>query len=113
MKALLEMEEMGFKFTLKDGTIHFTHEGERTDPEKVRSHLAYLRHHRGQVVHFLQRRAQVSTPAWVGQSVRLEDLPDFKERWGLRTVGSAWLEGDGCPTVFLVPMGKSAQENPG
>jgi hypothetical protein len=26
-------------------------------------------------------------PTWVGQRVRIEDLPDLKRRYGLRTVG--------------------------
>ena len=38
---------------------------------------------------------------WVGQCVKIEDLPAFKEKWGLRTVNSEWLEGEACPTVFF------------
>jgi hypothetical protein len=42
------------------------------------------------------------TPPWHGQRVKLEDLPDFKARWGLVTVYAEWPEGDLCPKLYLV-----------
>ncbi len=48
-------------------------------------------------------QAVTSTPLpWEGQRVRIEDLPDFKLRWGLVTVGSRWGAGEPCPTLYLV-----------
>lgn len=32
-------------------------------------------------------------PPWVGQRIAIEDLPAFKERWGLRVVRMTWPEG--------------------
>ena len=104
MKAILEMERMGFQFVLDGGMVRYTHEGERPDPTDVRSFLEYLRRHRDEVVQFLRERADAPSPDWVGQRVKIEDLPAFKEKWGLRTVNSEWIEGEPRPTVFLEPV---------
>ena len=32
-------------------------------------------------------------PPWVGQRITIEDLPAFKERWGLRVARMTWPEG--------------------
>ena len=101
MKAILEMERMGFEFMLDGGRVRYTHEGERPDPAGVRAFLEYLRRHCVEVVRFLRERADAPPPGWVGQRVKIEDLPAFKEKWGLRTVSSEWLEGEACPTMFL------------
>ena len=48
-------------------------------------------------------RANVDDPPeWVGQRVRIEDLADFKRRFGLQRLGSDWPEGQPCPVVYLV-----------
>jgi hypothetical protein len=44
------------------------------------------------------------TPPWHGQRVKLEDLPDFKARWGLVTVYAEWPEGARCPRLYLVEV---------
>lgn len=43
-----------------------------------------------------------SDPAWVGQKVRIEDLPDFKARHGLQTVRIEWPEGSSCLVGTMV-----------
>ena len=48
-------------------------------------------------------RANVDDPPeWVGQRVRIEDLADFKRRFGLQVVGSDWRPGEACPVFYLV-----------
>jgi hypothetical protein len=44
------------------------------------------------------------TPPWHGQQVKLENLPDFKAKWGLVTVYAEWPEGDSCPILYLVEV---------
>lgn len=48
--------------------------------------------------------AAMAGPPWAGQRVPVEDLPDFKARWGLRTVGGdPDLAGEPwMPRVYLV-----------
>jgi hypothetical protein len=53
---------------------------------------------------------QTSIPAlWEGQRVKIEDLPAFKAKWGLRTVaGDPDLDGQPwTPKLYLVPMRSS------
>lgn len=45
--------------------------------------------------------AAVTAPPWAGQRVRIEDLPEFKARWGLQVVGGEWAEGAPCPTLTM------------
>ena len=104
MKAILEMERMGFQFVLDGGMVRYTHEGERPDSGEVKVFLEYLRRHRDEVVQFLRERADAPSPDWVGQPLKIEDLPAFKEEWGLRTLSSEWPQRDRCPTVFFEPI---------
>jgi hypothetical protein len=43
-------------------------------------------------------------PSWVGQAVPIDDLPELKKRWGLRTVGGGWAEGRPCPELCMEEM---------
>jgi hypothetical protein len=56
VKAILELEHLGFTFTLEGESIHYTHDGHRPDPEFVRPLLDYLKRHRDEAVCFLQER---------------------------------------------------------
>jgi hypothetical protein len=45
-----------------------------------------------------------STSSWHGCRIKLEDLADFKAKWGLVTVYAEWPEGDPCPILYLVEV---------
>jgi hypothetical protein len=47
------------------------------------------------------------TPPWHGQRVKLEDLPNFKARWGLVALHAEWPEGERCPRLCLVEVQES------
>lgn len=132
MRALLELEQMGYTFTLEDGKVRYAHHGERPDREKVRPLLAYLQSHRDEAVTFLVERdpqkslvggsgegsqlslanpiggdvrsydVESADPAWAGQRIRIENLPDFKVRHGLQTVRIEWPEGSSCLVGTMV-----------
>jgi hypothetical protein len=37
---------------------------------------------------------------WMLETVRIEDLADWRERLGLRSVGGGWPRGGRCPVVY-------------
>lgn len=43
-------------------------------------------------------------PAWAGVAIRLEDLADFKARWGLRLVDLDWPPGNGPAVGTFAPV---------
>ncbi len=43
-------------------------------------------------------REQEPAP-WVGARVGIEDLPEFRQKWGLEIVGSRWPSDQPCPTL--------------
>jgi hypothetical protein len=49
-------------------------------------------------------RGGPSPPSWHGLLIKIEELPDFKARWGLATVYAEWPEGDLCPVLYLVEV---------
>jgi hypothetical protein len=51
----------------------------------------------------IQKNPEVEPP-WCGQRVRVDDLPAFKARWGLRTVGGDWPEEEPCPHLIMVEV---------
>ena len=61
------------------------------------------------IVHYKRplRQAAVEGPApskpaaWEGQRVPIEDLPEFKAKHGLVTVGGCWPDGEPCPRLFF------------
>ena len=56
MKAVLELEQLGYTFSLDGGTVRYSHSGERPAPERVQPLLDYLRRHREEAVSFLRER---------------------------------------------------------
>ncbi len=61
MRALLELERLGYRFVLDGDTIRYAHAGARPDPGLASSLLADLREHRDQAVSFLRARCGVAT----------------------------------------------------
>ncbi len=43
-------------------------------------------------------------PEWVGVRVKIEELPSFRARWGLVTVGSRWPLDLPCPVFEFAPV---------
>lgn len=130
MNEILKLEQLGYSFAIVGGSVRYRHDGERPDPERVRPLLEYLKRHREMALDFLLQRDSLPTRevgvaptsansqdskhlvlGWVGQHVKIEDLPAFKEKWDLRAVGSEWLEGDPCPTLFFQPVEAGPQSN--
>jgi hypothetical protein len=61
MKAIQELEQLGYTFTLDGVSVHYAHHGERPDPEQVRPFLEYVGRHRDEAVAFLWERATLET----------------------------------------------------
>ncbi len=61
MNALLELERLGYRFTLDGDAIRYTHAGIRPDPGMAGSLMANLREHRDEAVSFLRARCGVAT----------------------------------------------------
>ena len=45
-------------------------------------------------------------PAWAGVTMRLEDLADFKARWGLELLAIDWPPGGGPALGTFAPAGE-------
>lgn len=93
MKAILELQQLGYTFTLDGDSIRYRHRGQPPDPQQVRPLLEYLQRHRAEALCFLRQQptagpstvavsprlttspacAEVDRP-WVGQRIKLEDL---------------------------------------
>lgn len=57
MKAIAELEEMGYTFKLDGETLRYSYEGEgRPDLEHARSLLEYVKRHKEEAIAFLRRR---------------------------------------------------------
>lgn len=89
---LAELVALGAALTL---------EGERlrlTAPRGAvsRELQAELSEHRAELIALLSAPV---VPPWAGQRVKIEDLPAFRERWGLRVVAGSWPEGQACPVL--------------
>ena len=56
MKAILELERLGYRFTLKGSTLYYTQGGERSDSEAARPLIEDLRRHREAAMSFLRER---------------------------------------------------------
>jgi hypothetical protein len=61
MRAITDLEAMGYTFTLNGDHITYTHEGNRPDSEIVRPLLDYLRRHRDEAIHFMQLLSRLET----------------------------------------------------
>lgn len=46
-----------------------------------------------------QGKGAPTPPPWAGQRVKIEDLPEFKARWGLQANAGAWPEDAPCPRL--------------
>ena len=58
--------------------------------------------------------ALVEPAPWEGQRVSLNDLADFKRRWGLVSVpGGGWAEGEPCPTLYFSEVVSNGQTTGG
>ncbi len=59
MKAITELEGMGYTFKLDGGTLRYSYEGEgRPDLEHARSLLEYVKRHKDEAMAFLRRRLE-------------------------------------------------------
>lgn len=61
---------------------------------------AKVAEHKGEMLALL---GEPVVAAWVGLRLSIEDLPSFKEQWGLGVVAAAWPEGAPCPVFTMVP----------
>jgi hypothetical protein len=73
MKAIQELEQLGYVFTLDGGSVRYAHHGERPDPEQVRPFLEYVGRHRDEAVAFLRERATLEAEAMPAK----ETEPDY------------------------------------
>lgn len=100
MKALLELEQVGFVFTLEGDTMRYTHNGQRPDREYVRARLQHIQQHREDALNFLRQRTPVSienradallargdsTPRWA------QEWAELAEEAGWPCWGMSWQE---------------------
>jgi len=59
MNAILELERLGYQFTLNGSAVYYVHKGERPEPQRVRPLLDDLRCHRAATISFLRVRASL------------------------------------------------------
>ena len=97
MRAIRDLETMGYTFTLDGGAIRFTHEGERPDLARVRPLLEYIKRHKAEAMYFIGERFEVEATALLshcdnslGWAHRWADLHD---RWGIPCFGfGSWAD---------------------
>jgi hypothetical protein len=74
MKAILELERLGYRFTLNGATLYYTQRGERSDPEAVRPLIEDLRRHREAAMSFLRERVSQEARRRAGCEARATAL---------------------------------------
>ena len=57
MRAITDLEELGYTFALDGENIVYTHDGDNPDPAQVRPFLEYAKRHKAEAVRFLQEQA--------------------------------------------------------
>lgn len=77
MNAILDMEQMGFSFSLRGDSVIYTHNGERPAPDRVRRMLGYLKRHNVEVLEFLRKREAHRVRDLAASTARAEAL----RRW--------------------------------
>ena len=77
MNAIMDLEHMGFSFTLVGDAVHYAQKGERPDPERVRRTWEYLKRHRVEALIFLQKREEQRVRDLMASAAREEAL----RRW--------------------------------
>ena len=62
MKAITDLEAMGYKFTVDGDKLRAVCDGDLADADKVRSLLGYVKRHRDEALVFLRERAASHYP---------------------------------------------------
>jgi hypothetical protein len=109
MKAIQELEQLGYTFTLDGVSVHYAHHGERPDPEQVRPFLEYVGRHRDEAVAFLWERATLETdgmPAKEAESCYPVTLvwPTDLEGVGVVEGQWRWLETGEIEALAMAPV---------
>jgi len=61
VRAICDLEQWGYTFTLNGDDLCYTYDGEHPDPAQVRPLLEYVRQHRDEAVAFLLERQRPAT----------------------------------------------------
>lgn len=80
MRALTELERLGYTFTLDNNTIRYRLAGTHPDPEIVQPLLAELKAHKPEAISFLQARAlpeHIAILDWLALPIELAQLYVF------------------------------------
>ena len=111
MKAILELEQMGYTFALDGDAARYTHNGQRPDPERVRPLLELLRQNHKETVRFLQSRISQKAHNTADFEAEAEELrkhcdgsiewarrwAELHDEWGIPCFGfhswAEWAEG--------------------
>lgn len=95
MELLSRLWDLGVAATASGSRLHLEAPRGVMTPEL----LAEVQSRKAELVSLL--RPEV--PPWSGQRVTIEDLPAFKEKWGLRVVSITWPEDVPCPVATCLP----------
>ena len=84
MKAIVELEAMGYTFTVDGAKLRGACDGDLSDPDRVRALLNYVKRHRDEALRFLLEREQPAT--WDTVTLSLPGntplaVPADPERW--------------------------------
>lgn len=59
MRAIRELEAMGYTFATDGDQVRATHDGDLADTDKVRTLLGYVKRHKAEALVYLRKREQV------------------------------------------------------
>ena len=59
MKAIRELEQMGYTFATDGDELRATCDGDQSDAGKVRTLLGYVKRHKGEALAYLRKRKQL------------------------------------------------------
>ena len=89
MKYLLELEELGYAFSLDGDIVRYTYEGEDLDRKRVRPRLQALRQNKCEVVLYLRQRASIEARA-DDLLARADGTPGWARQWADLAIEAGW-----------------------
>ena len=102
MRAIRELEAMGYTFTVDGDKLRATCDGDLADADKARSLLGYVKRHRAEALAFLRERSafEVQAEALLARcadtdpATWAQEWAELHDRWGAPCFGfptwAAW-----------------------
>ena len=91
MRAILDLEQVGFVFTLEGDTIRYAHNGKRPAREFVLPRLEQIQQHREEAMSFLRQRTSVSVEDRADALLaRSDNSPQWAREWAELAEEAGW-----------------------